>query len=171
MVVCNLPHRNHIKTPKPTPTSREPLSVLALNSRHHFDGFQGNAFKYLSCHQQYSKSAPGVRHFLKGICVPSPNRAVSRVFGSISINGVSTHMSHILCHREGEYYCTVCGYIASKKIIHLRRPCPGPNNRTAHGQLTLDQVKLGFTPAKRAGTLVNPSRAVKSKAATSAKDK
>ncbi len=102
-VICNISNRKRDKLPKPIQVPRDSLQVLAINSRHTFDerDTASNHFRCLSSCQKYSKNAQGVRHFLKGICVPRPSSACASVSGIIAINGISTHPSHKLYHREG----------------------------------------------------------------------
>ena len=71
------------------------------------------------------------------------------VSGTISINGYTTHHTHTLSCHEGEYYCVKCGYLARKRIVCLKRPCHGPEMRTQHGKLTLEQVGKGSAPSQR----------------------
>ena len=107
--------------------------------------------------------------FLASDCKPIQASSKQMVVqGQISMNGVRSHPTHTLTITQGCYCCTKCGYYAEKKLDNLKDECHGADARTKHGNLALDDVMLGFTPAKRAGTLVNPSRAVTSKTATSA---
>ncbi len=66
-----------------------------------------------------------------------------------------THASHSLSFRDGVYYCEKCGDFACKQIHKLKQPCGGHENRTRHGDLTLQAVAQGFGPSKRASACVS----------------
>ncbi len=108
-VIINMPKRKHNKSgrqPKPVPEVCDSLKIPAINSRHRFDAENiesGAMFSCQCCKDRYSKTAVGVRRLLKRIGDPkmgSTNAAMAT--GSISINGISTHHTHRLCHREGD---------------------------------------------------------------------
>ena len=153
-IVCHLPNRPKVPRVPPVPRPRVSLEDLFHTSSHiflpadfplsHF--IQRGRLTCASCRSSCSIKSNRLKEFLTGPCDPLRVQEAApfhRILGgTISLNGIQSHPSHVLQIVNKHFVCMACGKKNAQRLYHLKEVCK-PRRLTAYGTAVLKAAAEG----------------------------